>query len=203
MVAGLVLLATVAGISQAQLKPDFGVTGALNLATLAGSDVSGANNLTTFMVGLSAVFPVTNLFAIQPEALYSRNGSSASDALGSGKITIGYFDFPVLAKFSIPTTSAMKPALFVGPSLGLKFTCNIEGTSGGLTESESCDNAGLPVKTLEFGAVGGAGLDYGNVGMFARYEFGLTSIDDSSPPADTKNRVITIGVRYSFKAFRH
>jgi hypothetical protein len=202
MIGAVVLLAGGPAVAGAQMKIDWGVTGGVNFAKVVGGDASGSSNLTTFMAGLSAIFPVNPKFAIQPEALYSRKGSAGSAEGITGKLTLSYLDFPVLLKFIFPTmstTSTARPALYFGPSIGVRLTCDAEATSGGTTISSSCKDAGLDTKTLDLGLVGGGGIDFGNLGVFARYMRGLTTIENSS---DVKNSVITVGARWSFNGWK-
>jgi hypothetical protein len=205
MIGAVVLLAGGPAVAGAQMKIDWGVTGGINFAKAVGGDAEGSSNLTTFMAGLSAIFPVNPKFAIQPEALYSRKGTAGSAEGFTGKVTISYLDFPVLLKFIFPTmstTSTARPALYFGPSVGVRLTCDGEATSGGVTISESCKDAGFDTKTLDWGLVGGAGVDFGNFNIFARYMRGLTTVDNSSDPFDEKNSVITVGARWSFNGWK-
>src|SRR5207245_884177 len=134
-----------------------------------------------------------------PEAIYSRKGGKTP----SGKITLAYIEFPLLAKFSIPTTTDAKPALFLGPSVGLNFSCSLNGLSGDVQGNWDCAAVGSPVNTVEYSIVGGGGVDLGRLGLFARYQFGLSNVDATTNPSNAKNRVVTLGVRYSLSAPRY
>ncbi len=74
------------------------------------------------------------------------------------------------------------------------MSCDIE--SEGV--SVDCDAAGAEPKTVDFGAIAGVGMDFGNFNLFARYQFGLTDISDDTD-GEGKNRVIQIGGRFSFR----
>jgi serine/threonine-protein kinase len=54
------------------------------------------------------------------------------------------------------------------------------------------------VKIMDFGLIFGAGVEFGKITVDARYNLGLTTIDDSEEEADVKNSVISIMVGYSF-----
>lgn len=205
-VAGAVVTCLFAGSAQAQSGTgnvlDVGITAGVNIATLGGSDVDDADNLTGFMAGLSLVYPVSEIFAIQPELLYSTRGAKGSLGDGlTGELKLAYIDIPVLARIPLGTNPAARPVLFAGPAISFNVGCDIEGTDGSFTVKADCDDVEFDVKSVEFSLIGGAGLDFNNFGIFARYQHGLTSIDDSSDPAKVYNRLFTIGARISIPMF--
>lgn len=205
-VAAVAATCLFAGTAQAQngtgTPIDVGVTAGVNIATLGGSDVDDADNLTGFMAGLSLVFPVSEIFAIQPELLYSRRGAKGSlDEGVTGELKLSYIDVPILARIPFGMNPALRPVLFAGPAISFHVGCEIEGTDGSVSVEADCEDVEFDVKSVEFSLIGGAGLDFNNFGIFARYQHGLTSIDDSSDPAKVYNRVFTIGGRISIPMF--
>ncbi|HEX6251245.1 MAG TPA: porin family protein [Gemmatimonadaceae bacterium] len=178
---------------------DFGLTAGVNIATLGGDDVDDAGNLTGFFLGVSLVRPMTDMISFQGEIAYSRKGATANFGGTEIELRIDYIDVPLLAKIHLgpATPGGVRPALFLGPFLGFKVGC--EGEAAGI--SADCEDADLDVKAVDFGLVGGAGIDFDRYGVFARYQFGLASIDDSNDSADAFNRVIQIGGRVSIPLF--
>lgn len=195
VLAAVFALFVVAGVSRAQVAGlDIGVTGGVNFATLAGDDDEDLKNLTGFMLGLSFIHRMTDMVAFQPEIAYSMKGAKFDDGVDEGEIKAAYIDIPLLAKFSLGTSMGQaRPALYLGPYAAINMTCDIE--SSGV--SIDCDAADIEPKTVDFGAIVGAGMDFGNFNVFARYQFGLTNISDSGE--DVKNRVIQVGGRFSFR----
>lgn len=61
----------------------FGVKGGVNFATVTGDDFDSPDSRTSFHVGLLGEFPVTEMFSVQAEALYSGQGFE-SDITGAG-----------------------------------------------------------------------------------------------------------------------
>lgn len=195
--AALLISGLAVGTAEAQTPEsswDFGVTAGVNIATFGGSDADGADNLTGFFGGVSMVFPINEMFSFQPEIIYSRKGAKGTVFDVNAEARIGYIDVPLLAKIFVGPGPAMRPALFFGPSVGFKISCDIE--LGGV--SADCDDWEVPVKDLDVGVIGGAGLDFDRFGIFARYQYGLTKLDDSSDDAKIYNRVIQIGGRIRF-----
>lgn len=179
--AGLVLPA--AAQSQASAL-DIGVTAGINVADWSGDDAD-ATRRTDFFAGLSIVYPLTEMLAIQPEIAYSRKGAKDE---GVDEHKMAYIDVPVLLKIMLGTAREIRPALFVGPMVAFNLSCD--------ADDGDCKDF---TKSVDFLLVGGAGIDVGALGLFARYQFGLSNISDTTGPApDIKHRVIQLGGRWSF-----
>lgn len=168
----------------------FGVKGGINYATLSGEDIDDASYKLGFAVGAVAAFDVMDMVAIQGEVLYSMKG--AEDYPATGQSTdLTYIEIPVLLKYSIPMAGMIAPNFFVGPSLGILLTAEDN-------EVDVKENT----KSMDYGIVFGAGVDFdlgtGKVTVDARYNYGLTSIDDSGAELDVKNGGISVMVGYLF-----
>ena len=104
---------------------DIGVTGGVNFATVSGDDVEDAKNLTGFMAGLSLVYPVTPMFAIQPEVAYSRKGAKGEEAGERFEIRLGYIDVPIMAKLMLgPWPMQGTPALYFSAYAAFNISCD-------------------------------------------------------------------------------
>jgi hypothetical protein len=180
---------------------DVGITAGYNSATISGKDVPNPARLPGFILGISVLHPLSGMWSVQPELLYSRRGAKAPDENLQG--TTDYIDLPVLAKLSFGpmATSNVRPALYLGPYAGMNLSCTIKGTQFGQKIDESCDK--LPVnpfsikkRSMDYGVIAGAGVDWNNVGVFTRYQWGMTRIAKGYDP---KHRVFTVGARLSFK----
>jgi hypothetical protein len=196
--AAVLLLALGNTMAQAQTPEstwDFGVTAGVNVATFSGSDADDADWRSDFMGGLSLNFGISDMLSLQPELLYSRKGAKASEGGITETIKLGYIDVPVLVKFAMGTAQQLRPVFFVGPSIGFLVSCDWTITGFG---SEDCKDE---FKSTDFGVVGGVGFDVGAIGVFVRFQQGLTKLFDDDD-SDLFNRVITIGGRYSFSGLR-
>ena len=112
-IATLILLVLGTSISQAQMLK-FGVKGGLNFANYTGGEISGVDfkTITSYHAGVVMELKVFENFAIQPELLYSTQGSEL-DGLGDQiKNELGYISLPVLAKFYLTKD---KLSLELGP----------------------------------------------------------------------------------------
>ena len=187
----LLLIAAVSfSLTQAQ-SINFGAKAGLNLANVTGSDASGNSILVSFHAGVLAQFSVTNQFSVQPEILYSGQGTKFSSSGESGTDKLGYINIPVLAKY---TTSS---GFFVqtGPQIG--FLLSAKESSGGTTMDFKSD-----VTSTDFSWVFGLGyLTSANIGIDGRYVLGFTNLEKNtggSTSGTLKNGVIQIGVFYLF-----
>lgn len=166
----------------------FGVKGGINYATLSGDNAGDAEWKLGFAAGAVAAFDVMDMLVIQGEVLYSMKGAGYE---GDISTDLTYIEIPVLLKYTIPMAGMIAPNLFIGPSLGI------------LLSAESNDvDVKENTKSMDYGLVFGAGVDFdlgtGKVTVDARYNYGLTSIDDTAAELDVKNGGISVMVGYLF-----
>jgi hypothetical protein len=195
--AVLALLLLLVASSQAQVG--FGVTGGVNFATVGGADVpSSAKSVTGFAGGAYLEFSIPFLFTIQPEVLYSMKGFTAEETvsiLGNNynvKATahLNYIEVPVLIKYTFPVP-VIKPALFVGPSVGILLNAKVKGEVTGFPTQET--DIKSSTTSTDFGLVFGASANIAILTVSARYTMGLTTLDKEGS-SKTYNRVWSLMV---------
>jgi hypothetical protein len=177
-----------------------GVKGGVNIADVGGSDVSVLGTTETkagLIAGAFAEFMIGNMFAIQPEVLYSQKGTKVTEQGVEGKFKLDYVEVPLLLKVNIPIEgSKVHPHVYAGPAVALKASCKIEASGGGASASVDCEDAGAEITSTDFGVAfgGGVSVDVGGaeVGIDVRYTLGLRTVDDFDDPDDIKNKVISI-----------
>lgn len=153
---------------------DFGVKAGANFAKLDGEGISG-DNLTSFHVGALLELNVFENFSIQPEVLYSSQGTKIEDE----DIKLDYLSVPVLAKFYLISD---KLSLEAGPQFSFLVNDDVPET--------------FETKSFDFAAVGGLGFNFTeNIFVQARYVAGLT---DTSKDAKVTNQVIQLSVGLKF-----
>lgn len=147
-------------------------------------------------IGGFITFNISEMFAIQPEVLYSMKGSKAEGTLFGEtfklQFNLSYLEIPVLVKLRIPTQGNVKPSLFVGPSLAIKLSGKGKMEYAGESEEEDIEE----LKDTDFGLIIGAGVDFGKLTVDLRYNLGLTKIPEEDD--DVKNKVISLMIGYSF-----
>ena len=89
---------------------DFGVKAGANFAKLDGDGIDG-DNLTSFHVGALLEVNVFENFSVQPEVLYSSQGTKIEDE----DIKLDYLSVPVLAKFYLISDKLNEPVSITTP----------------------------------------------------------------------------------------
>ena len=163
------------GVTSVQAQDiKFGLKAGLNFSKLDGDGVDG-DMLTSFHFGALAEVNLIQNFSVQPELLYSTQGTDFENE----NYELSYLSLPVLAKFYVITD---KLSVEAGPQFS--FLVN-----------ESVPDQ-FRTKTFDFAAVGG--LSY-NLTSFifvqARYVVGLT---DASKDASVTNKVIQLSAGLRF-----
>lgn len=152
----------------------FGAKIGANFSNLKG-DGNNGDNLTSFHVGALVEINVIENFSVQPELLYSSQGTEVANE----KLKLDYVSVPVLAKFYLISE---KLSIEAGPQFSFLVNDDVKQQ--------------FEAKTFDFAAVGG--LSY-NLTSFifvqARYVAGLT---DVSKEASVTNQVfqLSAGLRF-------
>jgi hypothetical protein len=196
---GLVALAAVGTPALAQRKEyRFGPVVGINFARLGGQDVSDAGTRTSFVAGIFSRSRISGDLGLETQVLWSEQGAKGElDDDIEGTIKLSYIKIPVLFTIAVPTSNArITPRFYLGPTVGFRTRCKVTGTVGGISASLDCEDAGLDTKSTEFSVLGGVGVDLGPVVLAARYDYGLSKIDDSIVGLDVKNRVFSLTAAY-------
>ncbi len=201
ILAAFVLGTITTAVAQQQVK--FGPKAGLNFANLSG--LNDSEMKTSFHVGAVAEIKFNEKFSIQPEVVYSAQGSSRSGSttlLGitssfEGKQKLDYINVPIMAKYYIIDGFSVE----AGPQIGflMKAESELDTTIAGVNSNVKGDNKDS-FKSTDFGL--GLGLAYDlPVGLFvnARYNLGLSDIRENTSAGDAvKNNVIQVGIGYKF-----
>jgi hypothetical protein len=189
-----IVVASFASYSYAQ-NITGGVKAGLNLAdqkysidgTTAGHQLKAGFHGGVYMIAM-----INDKFGIQPELLYSMQGSKLEFPLfGYDYVTsFNYLSIPVLARYNFTDRFSAQ----VGPQFGFLMSAEVEANDGNQTtitdvkdEYKAMDVSG--VLGLEFEIVAGLGAG-------TRYIFGLTKINDDDSDGKVKNSNIQIYLKY-------
>ena len=185
------------GLAQQQVK--FGPKAGVNLANLSGMDDTDMK--IGFHVGAVAEIKFNDKFSLQPELLYSAQGTKIDMSMDipmigklefESKTNLDYINIPIMAKYYFVEGFSVE----VGPQVSFLIKAEEKAKSDG--ESETLDiKDGL--NSIDFGL--GFGLAYDlPQGLFinARYNLGLTDIVKDNNGDAVKNSVIQVGVGFKF-----
>jgi hypothetical protein len=171
-----------------------GIKGGLNVSNLYVDDVEDENARFGFNVGVYGQVLSSDVFAIQPELLFSTKGAKAEYGGNlfdqTVKYNLSYLDLPVLAVFKLGESAE----IHVGPYIGYLLAANIstDGDLGSGADDIDRDN----LKPFDYGLSGGFGLNFGDFQVGARYNYGLAKLADSDAAelviGDSKNSVAQV-----------
>lgn len=177
-----------------------GVKGGLNISNLYVDNVNDENSRLGFNVGLYGQILSTEFFAIQPELLYTTKGSKNEyDGFVDQdvKFNLNYLEVPVLAVFKLGEVAELHAGGYGSYLLGANVSYAGDLINGG--EELDRDN----FKSYDYGLVGGLGLNFGNVQIGTRYNYGLVKLAKTDNAktvlGDSKNSVAQVYVAFNLK----
>ncbi len=168
----------------------FGVRGGLNLANMKfiekGIEYSN-KSITGLMMGGFVRFDFTNQLSIQPELLFTQNGSKISiDNMGDNigyKFTESFISIPLAIKYTLGSIS-----IKTGPQVGLLLTASNDG-----------EDAMDGTKRFEYGIIAGVCYETNfGIGLEGDYYLGFTNINNDNDLV-MKNSGIQLSIFYRFK----
>ncbi len=177
----------ITGTANAQ-HANIGIKAGLNLYTIK-SDNTDFSTKAGFHAGLIGHIHMTKQFALQPEIVYSAEGGKYKNAGVETSIKLDYINVPVIFQYMFDNGFRLQ----AGPQVG--FLINAKSEANKIT-TDIKDN----LKSIDFAL--GAGVGYvdpsSGFGIDARYNVGLSNINDNSSVKSTNNG-FQAGVFYLFK----
>lgn len=200
--------------SQAQTGVQFGLKTGVSMAVLDGTINQETKYKPGLHLGTVMRWRPSTRVAIQPELVYSRQGSSNEMTVGRGitlenKTKLSYLNLPILLKVYLGEVVNLQ----VGPQFGLLLGARQDGQVGYQSNS---GNGGYISATKDVkadykgdvGICGGLGIDLKNgLLVAARLNYGLTDINNNQLDKQIRevfgidglhNRVLEFSVGYMF-----
>jgi len=161
---------------------DFGVKTGLNISNFTGGDVD-KNSLFGFHVGGFAEFKLNEKFSLQPELLYSTQGTEVENLV---KIKVDYLTIPLMVKYYLSENFSIE----AGPQASFLVNDKAE------FDDSSIPDADIDASSFDFGLNVGVGYNFTSH-LFAqvRYNYGITTVGENP---DVKNSVFQISLGYKF-----
>ncbi len=187
-----ILFVGLVAYSYAQSSLAIGIKAGPNFSKLDGtSSVQATYETRTGWHGGAFVLIKVGKVGIQPELIYSKQGATIKVNQQDVKANYSYVNIPVIVK--LYTIAGIN--LQVGPQFG--FLANAERDEWAGAQGDP-DNAENNLKSSDISLALGAGWDLPfGLAVDARYNLGLTKIDDNDPAfSDVKNQVIQVSVGY-------
>jgi hypothetical protein len=184
-----------------------GVKLGVNLANATGDDAPDDASMKPGLVGGGFItYSFSDLFAVQPELLFSMKGAKSDIGSTEYKSTLSYIEIPVLFKVQLAGGGNFKPNFYAGPAVGFLMSAK---TSADPEPTGWDDDIKDDMKSTDIGLIGGIGADLGmgtgpgKITFDLRYEVGLTSTSDVDMNQDgdkdkVNNSTISFLVGYGF-----
>ncbi len=198
---GLTVLASSLSFAQ-----QFGVKAGLNLSNISNTSTAVDTKMKTgFYAGVTATFPITESYSIKPELVYNQMGAKTDlydfgGIIGQVSTTtkLDYLSLPIMLQYNLPSNLYLE----VGPEFSYMLSSN--QTLNTVFLSPSTDINMDYLNRFNVGAGVGAGLKINeNLGINARYTFGLTGIGKDGNVTDyvlsnSKNNNLQVGLDFNF-----
>ncbi|MBQ7419539.1 MAG: PorT family protein [Prevotella sp.] len=203
-----------------------GLSGGDVINGVNGNNINLYHYKVRFTAGVEAEYGVNDWLGVSLGAIYSQQGANieyteqteVNQAEGDflevteidGNINNHYINVPLMANVYIPGVKglALKTGIQVGFCLSSKENMNTNVYTVPLSSSQwtiiDYDSQKTFTelkdfcKTVDFGIPVGLSYEYKNIVLDARYYFGLTKIDKTEFPDDSRNRYLSVTLGYRF-----
>jgi hypothetical protein len=173
-------------------------------ADLVGPAAEGIEARQGAVTGVYLSAPLARSVFLRPELLFALKGGRARFTTDSGStrivdLDLAYIEIPLLARLTL-ATGRFRPVLFAGPSAGFQIGCDIQVVTPASTQRFSCDSGGVVIfRTLDYGLVGGGGVEVGwaqsALSFEVRYTSSVRSVIDGGR---ARNRVFDLMLALTF-----
>lgn len=184
----------------------YGVKGGVNISNFSGdTDGTDLKSRVGFNIGGFVEIKFSEKFALQPEILYSTQGTKFKNVgaevggsfyTGDINFNLAYINIPVMFKYY----GTKKFSIEAGPQIGFLTSAKSKTKLDGFNRTNQIDVKDI-FESIDFGLNLGAGYDFTeNIFVGARYNFGLANIAKTEAGDNTKlhNSVFSFSVGYKF-----
>lgn len=189
IILSVVMLSATFFVSQAQVQ--YGLKAGANFYTFGGDEVENEDLNSKFGLHIGGLvnFSVSEKFKVQPEVVFSIQGSKQTDGTDELNWNFNYLNIPIMAQFYVSNGFFLE----TGPQIGFNLKAEIKDEESGTTFDLDDE-----IKSTDISWGLGAGYKTASgFGFGARYNLGLSSIAEESD-VDIKNRGFQVGVFYLF-----
>ena len=161
----------------------FGIEAGADFGNASSATQVSSGTRTGYAAGVSVDAGISSILSVQPELLFVQDGAEVSDSKGVRiRTSFQNIRVPVMLKARLGQWK-FAPYVFAGPVANFHIGSSVETVLPNTSTN-------VKLKNWDFGVAGGIGLDFGPFFANARYDMGLTNLDDSG--ADLKSRGILV-----------
>jgi len=181
------------GVAVFSQEAQLGLKAGLNVSNLSNKNGSQMGSKLGLNAGLLAHIHMSPNLAIQPEVMYSNQGAKYTVSDGEHELNLNYINIPVLLQYMFANGFRLQ----TGPQLG--FLGSVKDKVGSL---ETNNFSTQDFKTIDFSWAAGLGyVSTSGLGVDARYNFGLSNINNVGPNI-LHNNVFQVGLFYMLNSNR-
>jgi len=163
-----------------------------------GKDAGSNDYKSGAIGGMFLTYSILNTFAITTKLLYYQKGASFESS--NTKQTLNYIEVPIVGRFFLNKEGAIRPNLFVGPSLGFLTGATNKTGSNDRVDIDSYKDI---YNTFDFGVTGGLGVNFliSRETYFivdARYTHGLSDLSKADGNVNNNSFGLTAGLSFGF-----
>jgi hypothetical protein len=162
------------------------------VSTASADQVPNKSSRTGFLAGIGVDVRIGKRIAFAPEAMYVQKGVNATDNTHtvSEEIRVNYLEVPLLLRATLSDGTG-HPYLLAGGSVAFRLNCKLRFSGLGQDIREDCSDNDSQPESSDYGAMFGAGVRFGRLGVSLRYDLGLKNINRKSVGGDeVKNRAL-------------
>jgi hypothetical protein len=168
-----------------------------SISTDANGDSSGVESRIGVAMGVFVRYVVSDVFSLQPEWFYTTKGAKLTGGSEELIVNLSYLEIPLLARVGSSPRSAIQFYGLAGVGVGVLIGAKLLSENGAVVPIQD------QTSRIDLGAIVGAGVllanpDQRGAMVEARYEHGLSNLDDTDSDETNENRVFTILVGYQF-----
>ena len=188
----VLLLAVVLTGHYAQAQFSFGVRAGYQMTNVF--DTKGTKFKPGFQVGVVGDLAVAPAFSIQPAVLFATQGWKADTDLVDASVNLNYIQVPVHFQYKVDLNG---PKLLV--QAGPYFGYGLGGkTKVGSISSDVKMGSDETYKAIDYGVVGGVGVQFGHIQVGVGYQLGLADINNLGIGDSVKNTGLSLTLTYLF-----
>ena len=165
----------------------FGIKAGVNFSSVTGDNVDELDGRTSLHAGGVVNIGISEIFAVQPEVLFSAQGATTSEEGIDATVKLDYINIPIMADFTVAEGFSLQG----GPQIGFNMTSEVEWED----ETEELED----IESLDLGL--GIGAQYRlPMGLFfqARYVIGMSDISSDDSDDKNQNSVLSISAGWFF-----
>lgn len=192
--ASIAFVAAFSNKSFAQENPvTFGIKGGASLSSFGG-DLKDTKSAVRYRLGLTTDIALTNnLFVFTGLDFQTKGAKYASKGGSEAKYNPIYAQIPLSIGYKVDLAPNTKFVVHAGGYAAY-------GIAGKIKNDPNNDKRSVfgkdGFKRLDYGLLGGVGVEFGKIAVSAGYEYGLANINNAGPKISNRNPYLTIGYKF-------